>query len=476
MKFRLNKLQVHSDNYQTDVVEFVNHKNDKSSNHFSLIVGNNGTGKSRLLGNIVRKLKRDYSDEPIAAGVNAKNKTLFSVFESSGTPSKLVAVSNSISDKFPIDHLWDRNSLMYFNYREERYNYLGTRSRIGTHSLSLIRRAIDILLENYSNEHVSRCYRHVFSYLDYRPIIKLEYKTLSYRYSSRYSLELPKGYINSDQFIEYVNKTLDHSVYKDYKNNFIYKYSERLDEVRDFFNFLRSKDHSTYDLEINFSSENINRIVGNKKLYDDDFRIYEILTILRKLGLVSSPNVKLFKHNDASFSFSDASSGEANILTTLISLIPLVEDNCCVLIDEPELSLHPIWQYKYIELLTKIFDNFSGCHIIIASHSHFIVSDLPIGNSSVITLKKEKNQVTSTLLPESTFGWSAEDILLNVFDMPTTRNHYVSVVVSEALELIGNGEKSGKRFTELKASLYYIKTSIKDEDPLKLVINTILSV
>ena len=61
MKFRLNKIQVDDDNYQTDQIELVNHKNDKRPNHFSLIVGNNGTGKSRLLGSIARVLNGNFN-------------------------------------------------------------------------------------------------------------------------------------------------------------------------------------------------------------------------------------------------------------------------------------------------------------------------------------------------------------------------------------------------------------------------------
>jgi hypothetical protein len=192
--------------------------------------------------------------------------------------------------------------------------------------------------------------------------------------------------------------------------------------------------------------------------------------------MIKGFDVKLFKKGNRVYNFADASSGEANILTTLIGLIPLVEDNSCVLIDEPEISLHPSWQYRYIELLSKIFENFKGCHIIIASHSHFIVSDLPIDKSSVITLKKENDKINSVLLANSTFGWSAEDILLNVFDMPTTRNYFISNLVTEALELIGLNKKTESRFIELRSTLTKLAPKLKDEDPLKLVICTIFKI
>jgi predicted ATPase len=465
MRFRLNRIQVEDENYQTDQIELVNKENDKGTNHFSLIVGNNGTGKSRLLGSIARVLNGYFKSK-------SNDLFLFSQFETEGKLSKIISVSNSLSDKFPMDNSFRNSVEKDYNYREERYNYLGTRGRMGASSRVLIRRAIDILLENYSNRNISKCYRYVFDYLDYLPVIKIEYTIIHRELTNSSSEEITPIHL-----IEYINKRssysgLNRTIFKNIEE----KYEEKFLEICQFLNSLRTQDSRKYELEIDFSSEKINRISRNKDIYDEDVRIYEILDILRKLNMIRGFDVKLEKKGDRPFNFSDTSSGEANILTTLIALVPLVEDNCCVLIDEPELSLHPSWQYRYIELLNKIFENFKGCHIIIASHSHFIVSDLSINNSSVITLKKVNGNIQSNLLPESTFGWSAEDILLNVFDMPTTRNYYVSNKVTEALELIGENKKSEKRFKKLSDELMTLYPKLKDEDPLKLIIGSIFKV
>ena len=462
MKFRLNKIQVDDDNYQTDQIELVNYKNDKRPNHFSLIVGNNGTGKSRLLGSIARVLNGNFKSRH-------NEQFIFSQFETEGNPSKIISVSNSLSDKFPMDSSYRFRSENEFNYREEKYNYLGTRGRMGASSRVLIRRAIDILLENYANNNISKCYRHVFDYLDYEPVIKLEYTIIHRELTDSSTQEIKPSHL-----IDYINKKASYSgMNQSIFNNIEEKYSNKFLEICNFLNSLRHQESRKYELEIDFSSSKINRINRNNKLYEEDLRIYEILNILRKLNMIRGFEVSISKKDNLPFNFSDASSGEANILTTLIALIPLVEDNCCVLIDEPELSLHPSWQYRYIELLNKIFENFKGCHIIIASHSHFIVSDLPVENSSVITLKKDNQKIQSNLLTESTFGWSAEDILLNVFDMPTTRNYYVSNMVTEALELIGENKKREKRFKELKEELLILYPKLRDEDPLKLIISSI---
>ncbi|GAA3783879.1 AAA family ATPase [Flavobacterium ginsengiterrae] len=464
MDFRINEIQIDVDNYQTDRIKLVNHSNDKRPNHFSLIIGNNGTGKSRLLGNIARVLNKRFQ--------KSSNELFdFSLFEISKEPSKIIAVSNSLSDKFPIDRSFRSRHDEDFSYNKERYNYLGTRGGMGSSSKYLMRRAIDILLENYSNKNVSKCYRHVFDYLDYSPVIKLEYRI---RHAEIvHSNEL----ITPEHLRDYLHRKSSYSVFDSkYYSRIENHYKTKFQDICDFLNKLRQEQIRTYELTINFSSNNIERIDKDDSSYKEDLRLYEILNALRKLNMITGFEVKLFKKDNQGFSFSDASSGESNILTTLIALVPLVEDRCCVLIDEPEISLHPSWQYRYLELLNKIFENFDGCHIIIASHSHFIVSDLPKDNSSVVTLKRNEKLIKSNLLLDSTFGCSAEDILLNVFEMPTTRNYYISNLVTESLELLGKNQKTSSRFKELKLKLQDVFPNIKDEDPLKLVISTILKV
>jgi predicted ATPase len=461
--FRLNQIQVEDDYYQTDNIKLVNNKYDKSDNHFTLIVGNNGTGKSRILGSIAKVLKGDFRSRH-------SDLFYFSQFEKTIDPKKVISVSNSLSDKFPLDKSFRYGNEI--NYKDEFYNYLGTRGRMGSSSRTLIRRAVDILLENYSNKHISKCYRHVFDYLDYKPVITLEYSIIQRELSDFEGQE-----ITPEQIENYILKKSRYSgLNQNIYGNISEKYRNRFTEICDFLNDLRNKGEKKYEIEIDFSSSNINKLGRDNYKYEVDLKIYEILNILRKINMVREFDVRLIKKGNRPFSFSDTSSGEANILCTLIALIPLVEDYSCILIDEPEISLHPTWQYRYIELLNKIFESFKGCHIIIASHSHFLVSDLPTNNSSVVTLRRENEIIKSTLLEESTFGWSAEDILLNVFNMPTTRNYYISNIVSEALELIAKKQKTKSRFKEIKIELQSIEPNLKEEDPLKLVINSIFKV
>jgi hypothetical protein len=100
---------------------------------------------------------------------------------------------------------------------------------------------------------------------------------------------------------------------------------------------------------------------------------------------------------DGKKSFSSLSSGEKSFFSDTVILSKEIKDflkykddkNSLILIlDEPETTFHPQWQKKYIDYLISLINkNFTGnAHIILTSHSPFILSDLPKGN--VIFLDK----------------------------------------------------------------------------------------
>ena len=89
--------------------------------------------------------------------------------------------------------------------------------------------------------------------------------------------------------------------------------------------------------------------------------------------------------------------------------------NCLILLDEPDLGIHPYWQKKYVKELINIFSNFGKkLHFIITSHSPFILSDLPKEN--VIFLEKGK-QVYPFEDGKQTFGANIHTLLSHGFFM-----------------------------------------------------------
>lgn len=168
-----------------------------------------------------------------------------------------------------------------------------------------------------------------------------------------------------------------------------------------------------------------------------------------------------------------SSSGEKHYLFFILGILSKIKKNSLILIDEPEISLHPNWQQQFIGMLKDIFSEYNSCHFLIATHSHFMISDLNPSWSSVISLRNNNNQIESKFLHNSTYGWSTEDILYNIFNMTTTRNYFLAAQIDEVLLAISQK----KPFTNLKPQierLKMIEPTLKDVDPLKLIIKKII--
>jgi len=127
-----------------------------------------------------------------------------------------------------------------------------------------------------------------------------------------------------------------------------------------------------------------------------------------------------------------------------------------------------------ISLLNDVLRDFP-CHFLIATHSHFLVSDLPMDSSSVIQMDYNKEQgLISRLIEEDTYGWSAEQILLQVFNTSTDRNIYFADIIGKLLERIKDNNISRD---DVEKELMFIKRvseHLHDIDPMKTISKTIL--
>ena len=97
-----------------------------------------------------------------------------------------------------------------------------------------------------------------------------------------------------------------------------------------------------------------------------------------------------FQKNGSEFLLDDLSSGEKSLLARVVYLYIKDIKNKVILIDEPELSLHPTWQDKIL----KLYENYAiqnNCQIIIATHSPLVLGSAK--NSSIRILYFEANKV-----------------------------------------------------------------------------------
>lgn len=126
------------------------------------------------------------------------------------------------------------------------------------------------------------------------------------------------------------------------------------------------------------------------------------------------------------------SSGEETLLTFIARLYNLFNKNILditqdiiLIIDEGEISLHPDWQKRYldiiinfIKILMKELKIKNNIQIIITTHSPFILSDIP--KSNAIFLDKDENgncKVVDGINKSNTFGANIHTLLSDSFFM-----------------------------------------------------------
>lgn len=124
---------------------------------------------------------------------------------------------------------------------------------------------------------------------------------------------------------------------------------------------------------------------------------------------------------DENIIFSELSSGEQSLINKYMLILHEVFFNYSdiVLLDEPDILLHPNWTKKFIKKLIDIITNDSvlkekKLHIIISTHSPFILSDLPKEN---IIFLEEGKQVYPFKDNEQTFGANIHTLLSHGFFM-----------------------------------------------------------
>ena len=247
--------------------------------------------------------------------------------------------------------------------------------------------------------------------------------------------------------------------------------------------------HFDSNIEISFKLEKCrNTKKARNTYYTEKYKIdcsmpsyHEFNMILNKLDYAANSldekergknNIAFYK-NGRRIEFEDCSSGEKHMIFAFTGILSSVEPKSIVLIDEPEISLHPEWQIQYVSLLKKIFQKYEGCHFILASHSHYLVSDLENSTSSIVSFKKSNvdEKPIVEVLPYETYAWSAENIIYNIFGLRTTRNYYFENDLRELLTIVQDIEDNEDRIDDAKKIVEKLQKYVFDSgDPLQRVI------
>ena len=213
--------------------------------------------------------------------------------------------------------------------------------------------------------------------------------------------------------------------------------------------------------------KNKNEKVGDvqKKVFNEINEIFEILDIDVKVEDISQDgkNMPIFTNSTGDeFDINELSSGEKQLFLRTLAIKMLNPENSIILIDEPELSLHPKWQQKIVDVYRKIGKN---NQIIIATHSPHILGSMKKENIMLLDKDDEGKIVIKTVDEYDSYGQPSDRVLKDIMGLETTRNPKVFKLLEEAGELVDKNKYESEEFKTKYKKLREILGN-KDEDLL----------
>lgn len=441
---------------------------------YSVLIGCNGVGKSTLLKEMVdffvdlhayinnfkqkmssankARLKGvKYHIDGVCCEVIRIGRTFLAKIDNRLLASKklrvptIVACNFGAFDKFPVQKV---NGSSQTRYDVPYYKYVGAHVNGNMISSSAIAFRLLFALKENMDDRQRQNLSSILDFIGYDHTITLNYSIV---------LKSKKNGSVYDHVLQHVQKDKEYSKLTS---------EQRSNKVRELYDFYKNKEFAkqpTYNYDIDIDQ---NSLAANEDLN----YIYK----LKQYDLVQAASVVFYK-NGTQIASEEMSSGEFAMLSMVLSISTASSDShTLILIDEPELSLHPNWQMTIIDNLDRALKD-QVCHLLIATHSHMLVSDLPMNRSSVSQWEKDDDgNLIANRIEENTYGWSAEEVLLKVFKTATDRNRYFGERIAKLLEQMGNDTITKEAVADELNELQEISQHLSDVDPMKMVLNTII--
>ena len=185
------------------------------------------------------------------------------------------------------------------------------------------------------------------------------------------------------------------------------------------------------------------------KVVNEINSIFDILELDVKLkGFSKDEKTMPIFENSAGeeFNINDLSSGEKQLFLRTLSIKMLEPKNSIILIDEPELSLHPKWQQRIIEVYKKIGEN---NQIIIATHSSHILGSVSSENIFIL-YRDENGKIEAKTGDElySSYGQPVERVLKDIMGLESVRTPKIEKDLEELRKLVDEDKYDTKEFKE----------------------------
>ncbi|VVM76508.1 hypothetical protein PS673_02051 [Pseudomonas fluorescens] len=423
---------------------------DQRSNAFTVVVGKNGVGKSRLLTNIVKANTAHRAFVDPLDGFSSQSEEL------------VIAVSTNAFDKFPVPPRSIHRKTL------PNYRYVGIRAEFGrapTPAVTLISSAAKGLLRKLLSGQDLRLSA-VFRSLQFSPVVEFVLKPSFSRVNYFDHAEV-KYKIHSNEYF-FIKDDLGEELridksFRDYYAELPSEAKERL--AGQMANLARHFESAkALTLQVDFMSGAC-MLDGNPADFETIQAIYYLMNASPILRIM---DVRLDKLGYGDLSLRRASSGEQCMLIMMLGIAGHIENDSLILIDEPEVSLHPRWQEEFMPLLDACFETYTGCHFIVATHSPQIISRMNNDNSFILSLSDGQLYSAKDFIKKS-----ADYQLAVLFDAPGLMNEYISRFSFNLIAKLKSRNMVNFEINQDMEKLLELKAKLEDVDPLKNLIASV---
>ncbi|CAL7888125.1 AAA family ATPase [Fusobacterium necrophorum] len=205
------------------------------------------------------------------------------------------------------------------------------------------------------------------------------------------------------------------------------------------------------------TQENLTLKEAKEKVAEEINSVFKILDLdIKFIGLSKDEESNPIFSNSAGkeFDINELSSGEKQLFLRTLSIQMLNPKNSIILIDEPEVSLHPEWQQKIIEVYRKIGSN---NQIIVATHSPHILGSVRKENIFVLVKDTEGNITVKTGEElYASYGQPTDKILEGIMNLSFARVPEVASKLENLRQLVDNNKYNTEEFKEKSEELHEI--------------------
>lgn len=161
--------------------------------------------------------------------------------------------------------------------------------------------------------------------------------------------------------------------------------------------------------------------------------------------------------NQEEFGVEGLSDGEQKLLSKVFPLFTDSMQGHVILMDEPEDSLHPSWQARYIPLLRRCAKS-NDCQFVLATHSPQIISAARQEEIRIFT-RDEEGHVRAGSCADGPYGWTVEKVLGTIQGVKCQRVPEVESRLEGLRKMLHEGlydsEEFKKELADMEAVLGY---------------------